>query len=305
MNEISNFCTGDLCRLKPETESEVPTLPSSRQEGLGKDPQWVCHLECWEAQGLNSTQAGWAHPPYDIANGLARSPLGYKAGPSCYSLWEGGRLGSQSSPSLSACLMEEVVCCSSKQVTSVFLAPVSATHFNPISMRLLTGQVMSVLNSHHDGSSEYNAHQLYSLAQTRVTAAAVESIRRKRPFILSRHEGVGFEGVCISPEMPTVRPPERRWRMNLVAAPVLRRSSGPTTVQECSPGLYCYNPDCAVPLHKLFLHSARTHPPMQVLLPGGGGLRRALDRRQRRHLGPAGKVHRRCPQHRPGWHRHG
>ncbi|RMZ57650.1 hypothetical protein APUTEX25_001850, partial [Auxenochlorella protothecoides] len=36
-------------------------------------------------------------------------------------------------------------------------------------------EVMSVLNSHHDGSSEYNAHQLYSLAQTRVTAAAVES----------------------------------------------------------------------------------------------------------------------------------
>ncbi|KAL6777600.1 AGL1 [Auxenochlorella protothecoides x Auxenochlorella symbiontica] len=129
MNEISNFCTGDLCRLKPETESEVPTLPSSRQEGLGKDPQWVCHLECWEAQGLNSTQAGWAHPPYDIANGLARSPLGYK--------------------------------------------------------------VMSVLNSHHDGSSEYDAHQLYSLAQTRVTAAAVESIRRKRPFILSRSSYLG------------------------------------------------------------------------------------------------------------------
>lgn len=50
-----------------------------------------------------------------------------------------------------------------------------------------TTQVMSVLNTHFDGTPEYDSHQLYSLAQTKVTAAAVRKIRGKRPFILSRY----------------------------------------------------------------------------------------------------------------------
>ena len=136
MNEISNFCSGDLCKPRPE---ETPgalqgtTSPSRRalQERDAsapslndKEPQWVCHLECWDAQGLNDTQRAWQQPPYQVANSLARLPLGFR--------------------------------------------------------------VMSVLNTHHDGTVEYNAHQLYSLAQNQATAAAVRDIKGKRPFVLSR-----------------------------------------------------------------------------------------------------------------------
>lgn len=85
MNEISNFCSGDLCKLRPEAGAGAGAQPLARrgllqaqQPSLGKDPQWVCHLECWDAPGLNATQSKWKAPPYQIANSLDRSPLGFK-----------------------------------------------------------------------------------------------------------------------------------------------------------------------------------------------------------------------------------
>lgn len=47
-------------------------------------------------------------------------------------------------------------------------------------------QGMSVLAYHHDGSLQYDTHNLYSLSEVKVTAEAVQSIRGKRPFVLTR-----------------------------------------------------------------------------------------------------------------------
>ena len=45
---------------------------------------------------------------------------------------------------------------------------------------------MSVLAYHHNGDLQYNTHNLYGLSEIKTTAEAVQAIRGKRPFILSR-----------------------------------------------------------------------------------------------------------------------
>lgn len=40
---------------------------------------------------------------------------------------------------------------------------------------------------HFDGMREYDAHNLYGLAEARVTAEIVARVRGRRPFILTRH----------------------------------------------------------------------------------------------------------------------
>ncbi|PSC70424.1 alpha-xylosidase 1 [Micractinium conductrix] len=127
MNEISNFCTGDVCYLRPKAAPEPQRTPSSAH--LGDEPPWVCQLDCREASGLNDTQRRWLQPPYAIANSLQRTDLAFKG--------------------------------------------------------------VSMLASHVDGSVEYNAHQLYALSEARATAAAVESLAGKRPFVLTRSSFVG------------------------------------------------------------------------------------------------------------------
>lgn len=117
MNEASNFCTGDICRLRYDVQR------------VADDPPWVCHLDCVEAPDLNDTQRAWLNPPYAISNSLQRLPLGTKG--------------------------------------------------------------MSVLATHHDGSVEYNTHQLYGLSECRVTEAAVAQLTGKRPFVLSRASYLG------------------------------------------------------------------------------------------------------------------
>ncbi|KAL4448263.1 hypothetical protein ABPG75_005482 [Micractinium tetrahymenae] len=127
MDEVSNFCTGDVCELR-SAAAATPFRPLSVAE-LRDDPPWVCHLDCREATGLNATQRDWLSPPYAISNGLQRLPLGTKS--------------------------------------------------------------MSVLASHHDGSVEYNTHQLYGLSECRTTEAAVRQLVGRRPFVLSRASYLG------------------------------------------------------------------------------------------------------------------
>lgn len=89
MDEISNFCTGDICHLRPG----APTTPEQGlpRAALRDDPPWVCHLDCQEASGLNATQKSLLHPPYEISNSLMRLPLGAKVG--CQRSTGAGALG--------------------------------------------------------------------------------------------------------------------------------------------------------------------------------------------------------------------
>lgn len=59
-----------------------PAIPSPTVAPLAALPPapQVCHLDCWEASGINDTQRGWLNPPYDISNSLSRLPLGFKVG---------------------------------------------------------------------------------------------------------------------------------------------------------------------------------------------------------------------------------
>ncbi len=149
MDEVSNFCTGDVCSLK----SAVPRTHLARSS-LRDDPS-LCKLDCrayqvclsahlhmctatfrlsytsililtivLSQQGANATMSSLVSPPYDVSNGLARTPLGVK--------------------------------------------------------------VMSVLAQHLDGSLQYNTHQLYGLSEAMCNYDAAQAIRKKRPFILSR-----------------------------------------------------------------------------------------------------------------------
>ncbi|GAB4817380.1 hypothetical protein N2152v2_004426 [Parachlorella kessleri] len=51
---------------------------------------------------------------------------------------------------------------------------------------------MSVLAYHHNGDLQYNTHNLYGLSEIKTTAEAVQAIRGKRPFILSRASFTGL-----------------------------------------------------------------------------------------------------------------
>lgn len=52
-------------------------------------------------------------------------------------------------------------------------------------------QAMSVLATHHDGSVQYNAHQLYGISSASTVAEAVGQVLGKRPFVLSRSSFLG------------------------------------------------------------------------------------------------------------------
>lgn len=72
MNEVSNFCTGDYCKVASTTTD---------RGGEGAPVPWECHLECSDAS-LNRTTQDLANPPYKIAHGLTtKLPLGYKTLP--------------------------------------------------------------------------------------------------------------------------------------------------------------------------------------------------------------------------------
>jgi alpha-glucosidase (family GH31 glycosyl hydrolase) len=127
MDEVSNFCTGDICQLRSDAATTHDGTLSVAQ--LHDDPPWVCHLDCWEASDINDTQRAWLNPPYAISNSLSRLPLGFKS--------------------------------------------------------------MSVLATHHDGSVEYNTHNLYGLSECLTTHDAVKEVTGKRPFVLSRSSFTG------------------------------------------------------------------------------------------------------------------
>lgn len=52
--------------------------------------------------------------------------------------------------------------------------------------RNLSEKTLAVTVRHFDGTLEYDAHNLYGLYQAAVTASALERLRGKRSFILSR-----------------------------------------------------------------------------------------------------------------------
>lgn len=55
-----------------------------------------------------------------------------------------------------------------------------------VSSALPASQTSSVLARHAGDVLEYDAHNLYGLAEARVTAAAIRLIKGTRPFILTR-----------------------------------------------------------------------------------------------------------------------
>ncbi|KDD75361.1 glycosyl hydrolase [Helicosporidium sp. ATCC 50920] len=62
---------------------------------------------------------------------------------------------------------------------------------NGLARAPLGEKVISVLARRVDGSWEYDAHNLYGLAEVRVTHAALERVRGRRPFVLSRASWAG------------------------------------------------------------------------------------------------------------------
>ena len=52
---------------------------------------------------------------------------------------------------------------------------------------LIGDKTMAMTVKHFDGTSEYNAHNLYGLSESIATNEALKLARKKRPFILSRY----------------------------------------------------------------------------------------------------------------------
>lgn len=134
MNEVSNFCTGDVC--------EVPAHVRGEEQHLGhhanafQDDPTVCFLKCrTTADALSAANRTdprllqVSNPPYKISNGNERLPLGLNT---------------------------------------------AATS-----------------TRHHDGTLQYDSHNLYGLQQSRVTHDAMSHISGMRPFVLSRSTFLG------------------------------------------------------------------------------------------------------------------
>lgn len=150
----------------------------SAPPGLPLVPLQVCHLDCQEPQGLNATQLRWLHPPYDVSSSLQRLPLGTKVGasPAAGLRQQAGRgrpwLGHGHGPA------SHHLACTAPQAPAV--GPTCPC-----------AQAMSVLASHHDGSVQYNTHQLYGLSAVLTISRAVRAILGRRPFVLSRSSFLG------------------------------------------------------------------------------------------------------------------
>ncbi|KAK9816809.1 hypothetical protein WJX72_005317 [[Myrmecia] bisecta] len=119
MNEASNFCSGEVCRL-----------PASGNwtQYAGVEP-WRCFLDCQLDQALapqvNASVAKLLFPPYPVNNGATGQPLFTKS------------------------------------------AGASSTHY--------------------DGTTEYDAHNLYGIAMAHATRSALMQLQPSaRPFILTR-----------------------------------------------------------------------------------------------------------------------
>lgn len=126
-------------------------------------PCWqVCHLDCWEASDINDTQRRWLHPPYDVSNSLSRLPLGYKV------RWRLLRL----------CLAVNIACSARRVAHSLALVsvPMHMTVATPMHPTLTRPQAMSVLATHHDGSVEYDTHNLYGLSECLATHDGVKEV---------------------------------------------------------------------------------------------------------------------------------
>lgn len=94
MNEASNFCSGDACKLKSSQalpsssrgtrkwlKGAAAGVLSTAQHHIEDDPPpWVCNLDCsYDVRHeINATQRLLLDPPYAISNSLQRLPLGTK-----------------------------------------------------------------------------------------------------------------------------------------------------------------------------------------------------------------------------------
>ncbi|KAK9808029.1 hypothetical protein WJX73_006288 [Symbiochloris irregularis] len=86
----------------------------------------------------------------------------------------------------------------------------------------LSDKAIAVTAQHYDGTLEYNAHNLYGTYQAKATAEALQAIRNKRPFVLSRSSFVGsgaYTAHWTGDSASTWQ--DLRWQINAVLQPGL------------------------------------------------------------------------------------
>jgi alpha-glucosidase (family GH31 glycosyl hydrolase) len=80
MNEVSNFCQGDICTLDVDTAGEGVEEGGGIMEESDADddpPAWVCRLKCSDIYPSKNTTRQ-EESPYRISNGLQQLPLNIK-----------------------------------------------------------------------------------------------------------------------------------------------------------------------------------------------------------------------------------
>eukprot|EP00775_Hariotina_reticulata_P012669 gene12669-12796_t len=171
MNEASNFCEGEVCRL-PASSAAVEARSATVATGMEAD-----------ADGKGSSRPSAAAPAAFAGSGVAGW---WRFSKPLHGWW----LGEQALTLVRLALANCDLICTAPARDDKLSHPTYA--INNLQQRTPLGsKTLPVTAKHPDGQLEYDAHNLYGLAEAAATFDALKQINGRRPFVLSRSTFAG------------------------------------------------------------------------------------------------------------------